>query len=106
MRAEKTIVKPDGEVIFFKFNYGHHTLCENHFVRGVVSTCGGSTRCGKGTRFLSVFLSSGKGFTKLKLAERALSISEQIIPSRPVLGLFPDGHPQSAYHTKFFCLNI
>ena len=75
-------------------------------MRGVVSTCGGSTRCGKGTRFLSVFFSTGKGFTKLKLAERALSISEQIIPSRPVLGLFLGGHPQSAYHTKFFCLNI
>ena len=71
-------------------------------MRGVVSTCGGSTRCGKRTRFLSVFPTSGKGFSKLKVAERALSISEQIIPSRPVLGLFPGGHPQSAWDTNFF----
>ena len=46
------------------------------------------------------FLLLGKGFSKLKVAEKALSISEQIIPSRLVLGLFPGGHPQSA------CLNI
>ena len=48
------------------------------------------------------FSTSGKGFSKLKVAERALSISEQIIPSRPVLGLFPGGHPQSAWDTNFF----
>ena len=34
--------------------------------------------------------------------ERALSISEQIIPSCPVLGLFLGGHPQSAWDTNLF----
>ena len=38
MWAENTVVKPNGEVIFFKFNYGHYTLCENHLVVEVVST--------------------------------------------------------------------
>ena len=60
--------------------------CENHLVREVVSAKEAPRGVGNQRILLSVFHSSGKVFfpkPKPKLAERALSISEQIISARP-----------------------
>ena len=54
----------------------------------VVSTREGSTLCRKPTRFPFGFSFLWESFSKLKHADRALSISEQIIPTRPFQGCF------------------
>ena len=51
----------------------------------VVSTREDSTLCRKPTRYPFGFSFLWESFSKLKHADRALSISEQIIPTRPFL---------------------
>ena len=71
--------------------------CENHLVHKVVSTTEAPRGVENQSILLSVFHSSGKGFSKLKLAERALSISEQIISMRP----FPSREAQRQPHDSW-----